>query len=62
MTIMSKFENISNEELEQRRNLLYTKSESLRLSLIKQCAELDSLYKELVLITGELKIRKESNG
>lgn len=59
---MNKFENISNEELEQRRNLLHTKSESLRLSLIKQCAELDSLYKELMLITGELKIRKELNG
>lgn len=59
---MSKYKNISNEELEQRRNLLHTKSESLRLSLIKQCNELDSLYKELVLITGELKIRKELNG
>jgi len=53
----NQYSTITTEELEKRHQLLHSKSEGMRLSIVKQCSELDALYKELIVLSKELKER-----
>lgn len=54
---MNNYSTITTEELDKRYKLLHSKSEGMRLSIMKQCSELDALYKELIVLSKELKER-----
>lgn len=55
---MTNFSHITDDELNAHTNRLSARAEGLRTNVLKQCDELEVLYKELIKMKEELESRK----